>query len=767
MLSAVLSVAPINLHGRDDRDQERLADLLGDVANLLGPGQRLRLLIDNRSVTARDELARLAARQVPRSRRQLEYTDRRRAWMEAKLSDARVARTAFYVIIGEQPRLGLNRVLSGAARRDSFRATVDEVGDRLEAMGLDYTVLDGDATRALLAGHGVLCPTPSQEALEGVYVAHGGTEEGEGGATSDAGQWERTLYALRVPDQTMPGWVGKLATLPFQSRVSIDIEGLNPDAELRRLDGLQTYIAGINDDRELQTGASSVQMNAQQREYRRVMDDMADPSVKIHKLGIYLTVTAATKEALAGNVARGAAALRSARCQVGWGLGDQARLRTATLPVVSEPGHNYRALTGTVGRCFPFNRLSPGHDTGMPLGRTPDKREQFLLDLDADDISTQQVMIAGVPGAGKSQLANELALQTFLEGNSVTVMDRSGSYRPLCRFLDGDEVVLLDALTQPAINPWDIMDAHQLIALHEEMVRDRLQMTPWQYERLERAIRLTLAEEEKPLERHLVARLGSMAASDGRQREMEDLIAALSAYVGDGEYATLADRHTSVDRANPFLLIDTRHLKGRAAVVAYRVVEALVEWRAAQHEGKKRPDGKAMLECMVIDEGWGVIEVAADYLEEIGRTSRHKNRRFVFATQNLSDALDSPRATKMFAAMPVVILFNVVDERAGQEAGLGWMGRTLRLTAREVEQLGGLKTIRGKHAQAFVIIRSEKASDRKRGRVDIEMNPDDIALFSSHKGERDERDAATRAYGGDLWQAVKSLVDGEKEAVAV
>ena len=777
MLQAILAVAPINLHGRDDRDQERLADLLGEAVNLLAPGQRLRLLIDNRSVTAHEEMARLATRQRPRSRRQLEYTDRRRAWMEAKLSDARVARTAFYVVVGEQPRQGGGISLGGlgggssdAARRDAFRATVEEMGDRLEAMSLDYTVLDGEATRALLASFGA--------GVGGVATRKGTGEDAgvremvdalyvPGRHDSASGHWERTLYALRLPDQTMPGWIARLAALPFQSRVSIDIEGLDQDGDMRRLDGLQTYIAGINDDRLLATGASSVQMGAAQREYRRVIDEMADPSVKIHRVGVYLTVTAPTREALPVAVARGAAALRAARCVVGWGLGDQEQLRRATLPLInsSDAGHAYRALTGTVGRCFPFTRLSPGHDTGMPLGRTSDKREQFLLDLDADDIATQQVAIAGNPGAGKTVLTLEMALQTYLEGNSVFVSDSSGSYAPLCAFLDGSYITPLDGDTRPCINPWDFMDTGTLVRFHRAILRQAdpsASLSWWQGQALGQAIRATKEREAAPCESRLVERLRALdVGGAGRGEERDNLIAGLAEYTGAGNYATLADQPTSpwIDLANPFLVFDTS-LLGEATVPGYYIVEALEEWRARRHGGKRRPDGRAVMECLVIDEGWGVIEADPEYLERIGRTSRHLNRRVIFATQNLSDMIDNPKATKLFGAIPVVILFNVTDERANQEAGLGWMARTLRLTAREVEQLGGLKTIRGKHAQAFVIIRSERASERRRGRVDIELPPDDIELFKSHKYERDARDAAMAAHGGSLWEAVKATVDG-------
>jgi len=763
MLYAVLSVAPINLHGRDDRDQERLADLLGEVANLLAPGQRLRLLIDNRSVAARDELARLAARQRPRSLRQVEYTDRRRSWMKAKLSDARVARTAFYVLVGEHEALNLTRLVSGIARRDAFRATVEEVGDRVEAMGLDYTVLDGDATRALLHAHGLdgTAPDPT-EYVDALYVP------GVDGAGTADGHWERTLYALRLPDQTMPGWVARLAGLPFQSRVSIDITGLDPDGETRRLDGLQTYIAGINDDRLQATGASSVQMGAAQREYRRVIDEMADPSVKVHRVGVYLTVTAPTRGALPAAVARGAAALRAARCVVGWGVGDQTRLRMATLPVITDSGHTYRALTGTVGRCFPFSRLSPGHETGMPLGRTPDKREQFLLDLDAPDIATQQVAIVGTPGSGKTLLALEMSLQSYLEGNSVFVSDSSGSYAPLCAFLDGAYVTPLDRRQgldrTPCINPWDFMDTRALVRFHRAILRQAdpsASLSWWQAQALGQAIRETKEGETAPRERLLIGRLRALDLDPTRALERDNLVAGLSDYTGAGDYASLADHPTSpwIDLANPFLVFDTS-LLGDATVPGFYIVEALEEWRAARHAGKRRPDGRAVMECLVIDEGWAVIDADPEYLERVGRTSRHLNRRVIFSTQNLSDMIDNPKAAKLFGAIPVVILFNVSDERQGQDAGLGWMGRTLRLTTREVEQLGGLKTIRGKHAQAFVVIRSERASERRRGRVDIELAPYDIELFKSHKDERDARDAATAAHGNDVWQAVKSIVDG-------
>ena len=118
----------------------------------------------------------------------------------------------------------------------------------------------------------------------------------------------------------------------------------------------------------------------------------------------------------------------------------------------------------------------------------------------------------------------------------------------------------------------------------------------------------------------------------------------------------------------------------------------------------------------------------------------------------------SPRALDMLNTLPVLIVCNTRNEQVGVEAGSAWLAKTLGITEREAGELPGLHVVppdasSDGYAQAYVIVRSQRASIAKRGKVNLEIPDVDLALFKTQPAERDERDAWTAAHGG-LWPGV-------------
>lgn len=595
------------------------------------------------------------------------------------------------------------------------------------------------------------------------------------------GRYARTLYALAPPRRVHPLWPTALVKIPQQARLSIVIEGRSKEREVGRLERFAQRAFHLNEAREDGRGTRKVRLSAQQREHQQTLEELEDPDVGVYQVGLALTVMADSLAELRGAVGSARAAFRATRCPLGQGWADQLPLYLSTLPLGragAGPGHLFRATTPTVATVFPFDRESPGHTQGMPLGVTAG-REQVYLDLDAPDISTQQIMLVGVPNSGKSVAMNEIALQTYLEGNGVTLMDRSGSYRALCDALGGTYLTLLDQEgTPPAINPWELFSranrtgrVQNMLGLHDTMYGrgeavERL--SNWQYTTLAEAIDRVYSRAREPgaapypVESELIAELrgqltGRLPAA--RTVELEDMLLGFSNYVGTGPWASLADQQTTAGLEHRFIVLDTRHCVGKNALVAYRLISALVEWRAAQRLTQRRVDGSPAIEMQGVDEGWDVIGLAGEDVDRATRTSRHLRRRYVFSTQFVSDAADDPRATALLNSVPVLLIFRTRNERAGQRAGNAWLGQTLGLTQREVDSLGGLHVSPGRYAQAFMVVRSLSTSESKRGVFNMELPPWDIELFKTQPLERDARAAAVAAHGGNVWAAIKSMVE--------
>jgi len=770
-LCAAIRVTPINLTGRIADDQARIAGLFGEMCAALQPGQRIQIIVDNRAVEAREIVDALDDRQQATDGNPdvAAYLEARRGWFLRRLTDTHVSDRQYYLVI-EAPRHKMRlpasspltkvlRRVSGHIAVDTSREdllhAIDDTTYYLDAMGLDHEVeRDGAALYRALVG---AAPEPGQaltEALTHVVVTR---EDGRR-------QYARTLYALAPRDKVYPGWLGRLAALPFRSRLVLHIEGRDQDSEVRRLEGMMGQAAVLGESDNAAARGALARLSRAQNEYRRLLESEDEDATALLRVSLSVTVLAESRAELARNVARARAALRSMRCRVGGGLCDQLPLYRSMLPLGIDVARHRRRMTArVVSTLFPFTRESPGHATGMPIGLTPAGHELVNLDCGASDISTQQINVVGSPGGGKSVLVNELCLQSWLEGDDVAVMDRSGSYKPLCAFVGGRYVTLLDPIDRPALNLWDVIGvaSHQrqkdIVALHKIMLGGSL--TRWQAAHLSAGVAYVLSTEERPMERHLVAWLAAQDMPTERRIEVEDIVAGLAPYVGDGDYATMADQPTTVDiDAHRMVVFDTSNFKEQQAIVPLRIVQDAIDLRAQHH-----PD---RVQVVAFDEGWSVIKVASGWLNTLARESRHHNHRVIFSTQGIGDALQDEDAIALFNSLPISVIFKLSDQRSSEAAGDAWIGRIYDLDARELRKIKGLRTIRGQYSQCMLIIKSQESSESRRGVVNITLPPWSLALYKSYKDERDERDAAVARYGS-LWAAICHLVGREPARLPV
>ena len=806
-LVEVRAVQALNLSGRDDDDQARILSLFADAAALLAPEQRARVVIDNRAVRGDAALAELDRRQrgVPGHLPTAVLLALEKEWYARRYATDIPDRRAYLTLEARRP-VGLEAVRgrfqrdkAGLAeeRRTEFGHYLAEVTRFYTAMGLDNRRLTRAEVDDLLVRSMAAAPThdgappegmeprravPGKPTLTELHAATTALDLHErAGYLTITGPWgvryARSLYVTRLRQTAYPGWVKPLLALPH-ARIALTIEGRDQNREAGRVERLAGKALALNDVREDRTGGKKVKLSRAEAEHRRTLDETEDPDTNIFRFSLIVTVLADSPAQLQRRVALAKAALRGAKCGIGQGWFDQLELYRATLPTADGGNlHLLRDMTAAVATTFPYHTDNPGHTSGMPLGVTADTHEPVYLDLDAPDIATQQVGIFGVPNSGKSVIMNELTKQTLAEGNGAVVFDSTGSYRPLCEVWKGTYLTLLDTetgATPPALNPWQICArlnpearVSEMLTLHETFFgrgENVERLTSWQYATLAQAIRAVYArdrgpdEHPYPLERELIVYLKGLKVAAARKVELENMMLGFSEYVGDGIYASLADREMDADVLAQMVVLDVRHCKGKIAVAAFRIMEGLMELRTAARAHLKRVDGRPAMEAEVIDEGHNIIDVAAEHIGQITLQSRHKRRRVLFGTQYITHMKASPRALDMLNTLPVLIVCNTRNEQVGVEAGSAWLAKTLGITEREAGELPGLHVVppdasSDGYAQAYVIVRSQRASIAKRGKVNLEIPDVDLALFKTQPAERDERDAWTAAHGG-LWPGV-------------
>jgi len=816
-LVEVRAVQGLNLSGRDDEDQARILALFADAAALLAPSQRARVVIDNRAVRGDAALADLNLRQrgLPGHGPTAALLALENEWYTRRYATDIPDRRAYLVLEARRPvglevlasRFQRDKAAVEEQRRTEFGHYLTDVSRLYTAMGLDNRRLSPDEMAALLVRSTAAAPThdePPPQGREPRQVVTGAPRldplharataldlHEHAGYVRVAGPWgvryARSLYVTRLRQTAYPGWVKPLLALPH-ARVALTIAGLDQTREAGRVERLAGKALAFNETRADRTGGRKVRLSRAEAEHRRTLDETEDPDTNIFQISLIVTVLADSPAALRRRVALAKAALRGAKCGIGQGWFDQLDLYRATLPTADGGDlHLLRDMTAAVATTFPYHTDNPGHTSGMPLGVTSDTKEPVYLNLDATDIGTQQVGVFGVPNSGKSVIMNELTKQSLAEGNGAVVFDSSGSYRPLCALWCGAYLTLLDkerGVTPPALNPWQLyarLNAEarvtEMLTLHETFFgrgESVERLTSWQYATLAAAIRAVYARERGPdehlypLERELIAHLTGLKVPAARKVELENMVLGFSEYVGEGIYASLADREMTADVLAPMVVLDVRHCKGKIAVAAFRIMEGLMELRTAARAHLRRVDGRPALEVEVIDEGHHVIDVAAEHIGTITLESRHKRRRVFFGTQYITHMKASARALDMLNTLPVIIVCNTRNEQVGAEAGSAWLARTLMITEREAGELPGLLVVlpdasADGYAQAYLIVRSQRSSIAKRGKINLEIPDVDLALFTTQPAERDARDAWTAAHGG-LWPGVVAAIRARRAA---
>jgi len=788
---AMIGVEMTSFDSLSESDQDRVCAAFNGLANSLAPGQAAQIVVESDPIDAGHVLDMVLSYVRTTHPVLREFVRRWAPALRAELARRHVPDRRGYILIGPAPeqKVGLAGALEGikealglSVRRGAeidrygLDTAVDDVLAVCKVMDLAARRLPGPEVRAAL-WRAANPADPEPAALATVPAA-------ELAATLTPPAWRETFDGVRVgavhttsfyvmepPDLTAPGYADDLVSLDARLRLTWHLRGRERGRERTRQLKRRRRSAGVLRGqalRDLDTEGMGYEAQAQALELQSAGVNIVDST-------LLLTLQAPDTAALerAATRARRVLGTRLAMAY-GRGRGYQRRLWQAGLPFgrdVSRRARRWR--TESIGNGLPFLAHSPGTATGQPLGFTERGGELALLDSRDASLQNSVMIVAGRSGSGKTFFTLKRILWLLLCGGRCTVIDRAGHYKTLIDVVGGTYVALGKAGEPPMVNLWDYRPGDDMrkktdfvVRAHEIMLTNPGELlSPEQRGVLAEAVRHVYAAHPAdhpagpiPLEREMVAHIKARSLGAGLVAAERDMLrkmhSALAEYAGDGRYAALVDRATTIDLEAALLCFD---LEGLPPTLYALCMFAITDCIARRAEHAYAASGGASHEMVVIDEGWFVMKYAGagEWLDDRARRARHYALDFVFVTQQVSDLAESETASSLFNAASLKVLYRLQDVQSGGRSIIAWLAGVLQISEREAKALTQLRN------GQMMLFRESKDGSYHRGVVNVMADPHERWMFSSEP----RHDIPTRlrtiaefaARGEDTWAAIKHL----------
>jgi hypothetical protein len=603
------------------------------------------------------------------------------------------------------------------------------------------------------------------------------------------GHVEQTRYVGSLPEQTWLGWLLYLMSAHCPFTVSVHVHATDRTRE--RLFHKRRYrrIHGNNRGTEMKGRPLDPEQQAQEVEAAELNAELALTGAGIYRLGCYVSVrepggdAEAVAEILDG-IGRELSAANEAHLHPG--VAAQRQVHSSSLPVgLDTAGRTRKYVSVNVGDTTPLVGARCGSPSGIPLGYSAVGRTLERIDLFDPAHSNHMLVVDGESGTGKTMVVSRINLGAVAHGDQGAVIERGGHYEFLASLIPGAANVRLGSGAD-AICPWDVPNPASLssekidylIALHATLIgtgrRDEYGLSALEENLLGRAIRQVydrcVVTGERPRELLLQETLTARAASEaevgaGQMADaLRDLAARLHNFVGDGPYAYLADKRTTVPHDAPLVVFDTRRIPAHFAGAAmFEIVEHIAERVARSadrhlHEfsrpgidaSRLRRPRRAPRFYLTLEEVWKLLEheATARWVNELPRRSRHDNLGLIGVSQQLSD-FNKPWGRAFIDNASRKVNFHQSPRQ------IEFLREEMGLTNDEVQAIGQLKTVKREYSTALF-------DNGPRGRAIITSRYADLEYWiCTHEPERDEplRRQALRDAANDPWRALRLLAD--------
>jgi type IV secretory pathway VirB4 component len=491
--------------------------------------------------------------------------------------------------------------------------------------------------------------------------------------------WCATVAITGYPREVGRGWLEPLTAHPGRLDVSLYVEPVPANVAAERL---RRQLARLESGRRADAakgrlGDPEVEVAAE--DARDLAAGLARGEQRLFRVGLYLTVHAASEQALAAECARVRSVCASMlldaqpatwRMLAGW---------TSTLPVgVDALGQRRSFDTDALAASFPFASAELSANRGVLYGATTNGSGLVLWDRFAQD--NHNAVILARSGAGKSYLAKLEALRSLYQGIEVAVVDPEDEYRRLAETVGGAYLHL--GAPGVRLNPFDLapgpdpltrraLFVHTLVAV---LLREKPDLAA------------TAA-----LDRGIVAAYESVGiTADPRSHArpaplLRDLAAALDAD-GDPAARTLAarlvpfvtgthrglfDGPTSTRPEGHLIVFSLRDLPDEVKPAGTLLTLDAIWRRVSDPANRKR-------RLVTVDEAWLLMgdPAGAEFLFRMAKSARKHWAGLTVVTQDAADLLGSPLGQAVVANAATQILLrqapqaiDVLTDAFGLSAG--------------------------------------------------------------------------------------------------
>ena len=592
---------------------------------------------------------------------------------------------------------------------------------------------------------------------------------------------EQTIYTATTADATAMGWLmGAMMTWqPYT--LSVHVHALDRRLERQRLKMSYRRLFAVNRTAEARGRVPDFDRYTQESEAQDLLREMAGHEhANVYRMSIYQSIRARGPEPDLAHLSEAvdycAEQIESASdCRVNRGEFQQEDLWLSTLPLGRDvAGRTRRYATRNIGDTVPLVGTSCGSPSGIPFAFCDPGRTLERLDPYDRTHANYTMLVNGRSGSGKTMAANVILARCLAHGARGFILDRAGHYSILTELVAGGQQVEIGAHdSDSAINPWDVPDPAEvslekiayLVSLHGVMMGGE-GLTVLERSQLAAAIRAVYASAAEtgatPRETLLRDELLTRSEAEGAQGAIEvasvlrNIAERLGEFCGDGSYAYLLDRETTVSADSPLVVFDTRRcpeviLKPVMFSILEYVTRTIERHRDDYQELAGTADapmftGKTVL---LIDEAWHLVgrSETGEYANDLARRARHLGLFLIVMSQHLSDFATEHGLALIRNSTMQLFLNQHPDE-------IPFVREALGLSEEEAALIGRLKTVKGSHSQLFWV-----NGTRGKGRVSLRTGPTEYWCFTSDP-LRDVplRDAAIRERGADVWSGIADLV---------
>lgn len=586
------------------------------------------------------------------------------------------------------------------------------------------------------------------------------------------GMVARTLYLQALPFEAVDPFMCKVFTHCGYFRVSQFAYGLDQQLAYTKFE--RQFIQ--SGQRKQMDNNYDAQIQATEDRSKTLIDRYAAGQLSFNRFNFYITLYADSLDELNDNTA----AFKSVCADYPLldGFREQDLLYRSSLPcchdlaafrVMSSDRREYTTSDG-LANAFPFINARVGMKSGAVIGFDSLGEPVYFNQWAREELENPVHVILGQMGSGKSFLQEIIEARQAPYDVVTCIFHRSNNYDFSTRLLGG-QVIDFDLDSETKLNVFDPTDPEELVrgpnpdtvslivGFLNIILTDVGSPGIGTLEEgvLDGAIRETYARKrgEVPILEDLAGVLEDLARTKEKAEHRhlyKNLRLRLDPYIGEGSYANLTNRRSTVNIASSRVVLNLSKIpenKNKIFALSMFTAASILGKVLAANRGKEKLKVK-------FDETWAFLKspAGAGLIDNLVRRARHLNIALDIVTQFPSDLLATESAKSVIQGAKCVTLlqqsptdFPLLKEMFG-------------LNDTELEIIRHLGQVKGVYSEAYMI------TGKRRGLVRIMPDPYTYWIATSEP----IKDLPARAEAmkrhiregkdPDRWAAVEDLVRG-------